>query len=98
MIIIRTLLFTMALTSLGNAISLENVDKGHLQCTPGVSGECENTDMEQVTLKNMDGSIYEGYVNDGKYHGFGKLTMPNGDIYEGDDFFEFTIRMSFCCN
>ena len=36
------------------------------------------------TIRNKDGSVYEGPLVDGKRTGKGTLTWPSGDIYEGD--------------
>lgn len=31
-----------------------------------------------------DGSTYEGYWENNLQNGFGRLTLTNGDVYEGD--------------
>ena len=35
-------------------------------------------------LISPDGSIYQGYVKNGKAHGFGKSSMITGEIYKGE--------------
>ena len=42
------------------------------------------------TIKNEDGSIYEGDTISGIWHGQGKYILANGDKYEGD-FFEWQL-------
>ena len=42
------------------------------------------------TIKNEDGSIYEGDTISGIWHGQGKYILANGDEYEGD-FFEWQL-------
>ena len=37
-----------------------------------------------VTIRNSDGTIYEGEVKNGLYHGKGKFTWADVDVYEGD--------------
>jgi hypothetical protein len=46
--------------------------------------DTENSDVKKsVTIRFSDGSSYIGDLKGGKYHGFGKLKLLNGDIFEG---------------
>ena len=38
----------------------------------------------QGRIISPDGSVYQGRIQDGKPHGFGKSTMITGEIYEGE--------------
>ena len=38
----------------------------------------------QGRIISPDGSFYQGRIQDGKPHGFGKSTMSTGEIYEGE--------------
>jgi hypothetical protein len=44
-------------------------------------GTSVKTGKGKIQLK--DGSVYEGWWKEDKYHGRGRLIHPNGDCYEG---------------
>lgn len=56
-------------------------------CDQNGNEECvfpqKNNPKKSATIEFSDGSSYTGELKGGKYHGYGKLILSNGDVFEG---------------
>ena len=52
--------------------------------TPGLGLVIAGFEDGYGTVKYKNGHVYNGYMKDGKKHGFGKLLCDDGEVYEGE--------------